>query len=144
MRKSKDYLVRNQDNCVNVICYLSELAQYKLRMFVQYKADLILSNVTCSRHGITRKNFSFGSKSQGVPGGSMSQVVVGLPNNSYKPITNKTCVGVRFCKLQKGCIRLATASDKVYLLLANDLWFSSGTPASSTTKTSRHDIAEIC
>jgi hypothetical protein len=42
----KDYLVRNQDNCVNVICYLSELAQYKLRMFVWYKADLILSNVT--------------------------------------------------------------------------------------------------
>jgi hypothetical protein len=27
-------------------------------------------------------------------------------------------------------------------LLAHDLWFSSGTPASSTTKTGRHDIAE--
>jgi hypothetical protein len=28
-------------------------------------------------------------------------------------------------------------------LLANDWWFSSGTPASSTTKTGHHDIAEI-
>ena len=45
-----------------------------------------------------------------------------------------------FCKLQKGCTRLATASDKVYQLLAHGRWF---TPASSTTKTGRHDIAEI-
>jgi hypothetical protein len=28
-------------------------------------------------------------------------------------------------------------------LLAHGWWFSSGTPASSTTKTGRHDIAEI-
>jgi hypothetical protein len=28
-------------------------------------------------------------------------------------------------------------------LLAQDRWFSPGTPASSTTKTGRHDIAEI-
>jgi hypothetical protein len=27
-------------------------------------------------------------------------------------------------------------------LLAHDQWFSPGTPASSTTKTGRHDIAE--
>jgi hypothetical protein len=40
-------------------------------------------------------------------------------------------------------IWLATASDKVYLLLAHGRWFSPGTPASSTTKTGRHDIAEI-
>ena len=32
---------------------------------------------------------------------------------------------------------------KVYQLLANGRWFSPGTPASSTTKTGRHDIAEI-
>jgi hypothetical protein len=49
----------------------------------------------------------------------------------------------RLCKLQKGCTRLATASDKVYQLLAHGRWFSPGTPASSTTKTGRHDIAEI-
>jgi len=34
-------------------------------------------------------------------------------------------------------------SDKVYQLLAHGQWFSSGTSASSTTKTDRHDIAEI-
>jgi hypothetical protein len=44
--------------------------------------------------------------------------------------------------LQKGCTRLAAASDKVYQLLAHGRWFSPGTPASSTTKTGRHDIAE--
>ena len=76
------------------------------------------------------------------PGGSMSWVV-GLPNNSYKPITNTAWVRARLCKLQKGCSRLAAASDKVYQLLAHDRWFSPGTPASSTTKTGRHYIAEI-
>ena len=40
-------------------------------------------------------------------------------------------------------VRLAAASDKVYQLLAQGRWFSPGTPASSTTKTGRHDIAEI-
>jgi hypothetical protein len=35
---------------------------------------------------------------------------------------------------------LAVASDKAYQLLAHGRWFSS---ASSTTKTGRHDIAEI-
>jgi hypothetical protein len=47
------------------------------------------------------------------------------------------------CKLQKGYTQLAAASDKVYQLLAHGRWFSPGTPASSTTKTGRHDIAEI-
>jgi hypothetical protein len=47
------------------------------------------------------------------------------------------------CKLQKGCTRLAAASDKVYQLLAHGRWFSSGTPAFYTTKTGCHDIAEI-
>jgi hypothetical protein len=54
-----------------------------------------------------------------------------------------TWVRAQLCKLQKGCIRLATISDKVYQLLANGRWFSPGTPASSTTKTGGHDIAEI-
>jgi hypothetical protein len=40
-------------------------------------------------------------------------------------------------------IRPAAASNKVYQLFAHGRWFSPGTPASSTTKTSRHDIAEI-
>jgi hypothetical protein len=76
------------------------------------------------------------------PGGSMSKVVR-LPRNSYKPITNTAWVPFRLCKLQKGCTRLAAASDKVYQLLARDRWFSPGIPASSTTKTCRHDIVEI-
>jgi hypothetical protein len=50
---------------------------------------------------------------------------------------------VLLCKLQKRCIRLTAASDKVYQLLAHSRWFSLGTPAYSTTKTGRHDIAEI-
>jgi hypothetical protein len=44
---------------------------------------------------------------------------------------------------QKGCTRLAAASDKVYQLLAHGRWFSLGTLASSTTKNGHHDIAEI-
>jgi hypothetical protein len=32
---------------------------------------------------------------------------------------------------------------KVYQLLDHGQWFSPGTPASSTTKTGRHDIAEM-
>ena len=49
-------------------------------------------------------------------------------------------VRARLRKLQKGCTRLATASDKAYQLLAHGRWFS---PASSTTKPNRHDMAEI-
>jgi hypothetical protein len=37
----------------------------------------------------------------------------------------------------------AITCDKVYQLLAHGRWFSTGTPASSTTKTGRHDIDEI-
>ena len=48
-----------------------------------------------------------------------------------------------FVNYTKGCTRLAAASDKVYQLLAHGRWFSPGTPGSSTTKTGRHDIAEI-
>jgi hypothetical protein len=45
-----------------------------------------------------------------------------------------------FVNYKKGFTRLAVASDKVYQLLAHGRWFSL---ASSTTKTGRHDIAEI-
>jgi hypothetical protein len=37
----------------------------------------------------------------------------------------------------------AFSFDKVYQLLAHDRWFSPSISASSTTKTGRHDIAEI-
>ena len=74
--------------------------------------------------------------------GSMSKVL-GLPSNSYKPITNTAWGRAPLCKLQKRCTRLATASYKVYQLLAHGRWFFLGTPASSITKTGRHDVAEI-
>ena len=47
------------------------------------------------------------------------------------------------CFVNYNKTRLAAASDKVYRLLAHGRWFSPGTPASSTTKTGCHDIAEI-
>jgi hypothetical protein len=52
-------------------------------------------------------------------------------------------VRTQLCNLQKGFTQLAAASDKVYQLLVHGRWFYPGTPASSTTKTGRHDIAEI-
>ena len=60
---------------------------------------------------------------------------------SLSPIRRGFAPG--FVNYKKGCTRLAAASDKVYQLLARGRWFSPGTPASSTTKTGRHDIAEI-
>ena len=48
-----------------------------------------------------------------------------------------------FVNYKKGFTRLAAACDKVYQLLAHGRGFSPGTPASSTIKTGRHDIAEI-
>jgi hypothetical protein len=50
-------------------------------------------------------------------------------------------VSARLYKLQKRVH--SAASDKVYQLLAHGWWFSPCTPASSTTKTGRHEIAEI-
>jgi hypothetical protein len=47
--------------------------------------------------------------------------------NNYRSVNSK-----------KGCTRLAAATEKNYQLLAHGRWFSS-----STTKTGRHDIAEI-
>ena len=48
-----------------------------------------------------------------------------------------------FINYKKVCTRLAAESEKVYQLLAHGRWFSPDTSASSTTKTGRHDIAEI-
>jgi hypothetical protein len=51
-------------------------------------------------------------------------------------------VRAQLCKLQKR-VHSTRLADKVYQLLAQGRWFSPGTPASSTTKTGCHDIAEI-
>ena len=87
---------------------------------------------------LRKTNFSVTFYLRG-PGGSMSKVV-GLPNNSHKSITNTAWVRSRVCKSQKRVHSTRSASDKVYQLLAHGWWFS---PGSSTTKTGRHDIAEI-
>jgi hypothetical protein len=84
------------------------------------------------------------------------QIVVGLTRAGLEPTVYYTRGSKHYaidtvlknirdqpCKLQKGCIRIAAASHKVYELPAHGQWFSPGTPASSTTKTGRHDIAEI-
>jgi len=44
-----------------------------------------------------------------------------------------------FVNYKKGYNRLAATSDKAYQLHTHDRWFSLDTPASSTTKTDRHD-----
>jgi hypothetical protein len=51
----------------------------------------------------------------------------------------------QLCKLQKRVHLICShkTSDKVYQLLGHGRWFSPGNPASSTTKTGRHDVAEI-
>ena len=62
-------------------------------------------------------------------------------HTSLSPIQRMFVPG--FVNYKNGCTRLTATSDKVNQLLAYGRWFSPGTPASSTTKTGRHDIAEI-
>jgi hypothetical protein len=61
------------------------------------------------------------------------------------PTTHTSLSPIRrgFVNYKKECTRFAAASDKIYQLLSHGRWFSPGTPASPTTKTGRHDIAEI-
>jgi hypothetical protein len=71
--------------------------------------SILYSGLQCntSTRSVSIKNVPFEEKNelpislhtQG-PGGSMSKVV-GLPNNSYKPITNTAWLRARLCKLQK-------------------------------------------
>ena len=61
-----------------------------------------------------------------------------ITHTSLSPTQRAFAAG--FVNYEKGCTRLAAASDWDYQLLAHGWWFS---PASSTTKTDRHDIAEI-
>ena len=71
----------------------------------------------------------------------MAQWVRSLDHTSLSPILRGCAPSL--VNYKKGCTRLAAASDKVFQLLAQGQWFSPGTPASSTTKTGHHDIAEI-
>jgi hypothetical protein len=62
-------------------------------------------------------------------------------HTSLSPIQHGFTPG--FVNYKKGYTQLAVASDKVYQLLSHGWLFSPGTPAYSTTKTGRHDTAEI-
>ena len=62
-------------------------------------------------------------------------------HTSLSPIRQWFAPGFVNCKTW--CTQFAATSDKVYQLLVHGRWFSLGTPASSATKTGRHDIAEI-
>ena len=62
-------------------------------------------------------------------------------HTSLSPIQRGFAAG--FVNYKIGCTRLAAASDKVQNLHAHGRWFSPGSPASSSTKTGRHNIAEI-
>jgi hypothetical protein len=62
-------------------------------------------------------------------------------HTSLSPIWHGFAPG--FVNYKKKVHSTRNASDKVYQLLAHGRWFSPGTPASSTTKTGHHDIAEI-
>ena len=57
---------------------------------------------------------------------------------------NMACIRCPVLKItEKGALNSQPQVIKVYQLLAHGRWFSPGSPASSTTKTGRHDIAEI-
>ena len=60
---------------------------------------------------------------------------------SLSPIRRGFVPGFANYKIR--CTRLAATSDQVYQLFAHGRWFSLGTPPPFTTKTGRHDIAEI-
>jgi len=62
-------------------------------------------------------------------------------HTSLSPIRRGFAPG--FVNYKKGCTRLAATSDQDYPLLAHGQWFSPGTSVSSTSKTGRHDIADI-
>ena len=77
-------------------------------------------------------------------GARVAQWVRSLDLTTHTSLSPIRCGFVpSFVNYIKGCPRLAAASDKDYQLLAQGRWFSPGTPASSTTKTGHHDIAEI-
>ena len=71
----------------------------------------------------------------------IENVWIVIKSSNLSPIRRGFAPG--FVNYKKRCTRLAAASEKDNQLLAHGRWFSPGTPSSSTTKTGRHDIAEI-
>jgi hypothetical protein len=74
----------------------------------------------------------------------MPMVVVVKENKLiYCPILPSNNISSRDIHTNKKIILGLIDCDKGYQLLAHGRWFSPGTLASSTTKTDRHDIAEV-
>ena len=80
------YYTDNTVNFCNSIFFQTQMAHLHKHTVCKFCSDYFL--------------FIFLNKPLKAPDGSMSQVV-GLPNNSYKPITNTAWVHVRLCTLQK-------------------------------------------
>ena len=96
----------------------------------------------CSPHYTDINTCLFFTKIQLIRGpGWLNELDYLTTHTSLSPIWCGFVPG--FVSYKKECTRLAAASDKVYQLLACGQWFSPGTLASSTTKTGRHDIAEL-
>ena len=128
---SKQFCLRLLHVIFQIISVLYKSVYFKLYIIKSYdKTRKYKYFVLDTRHAI-----------YGGPGGSISQVVGS--NSSFKPITNTRGFAPSFVNYKKGCTRLAAASDQAYQLFAHVWWFSPGTLVSSTTKTGRHDIAEI-
>jgi hypothetical protein len=72
------------------------------------------------------------------PGGSMGYLAT---HTSLSPIQRRFAPD--FVNYKKGALLSQPHVIKLFQLPAQGRWFSSGTPASSTTKTGRHDIADI-
>jgi len=62
-------------------------------------------------------------------------------HTSLSPIRRGFAPG--FVNYKKGALDSQAGSDKVYQLFAHGRWFSPDIEASSTTKTGRHDLAEL-
>jgi hypothetical protein len=135
------------------VCFTSIRKEVQKRSYIEYKR-LITRNVLETRTSSDLSNervisdicssYCFVNERGGGGGARVAQWVRSLDlttHTSLSPIRRGFAPG--FVNYKKGCTRLAATSDKVYQLLAHCRWFSPGTPASFTTKTGRHDIAEI-
>ena len=91
--------------------------------------------ISCNNLFITYFTLTFSKHRRG-PGGSMSQDYLAT-RTSLSPIRRGLAPG--FVNYNSN----RSASEQVYQLLVHGRWFSPGTLASPTTKTGRHDIAEI-
>ena len=124
-----------QCGCVESIC-----ARFCICISITYFFNEYSSSVGWARYSLCLQceltHFSWGPR--------VAQWVRSLDliaHTNLSPIRRGLAPG--FVDYKKGCTRLAAASNKAYQLLVHGRWFSPGTPVSSTTKTGRHDIAEI-